>query len=133
MKRGHAASLSGTIVFAAIVAAFTLSAWITATTPALAATDAEEAQALVDKAKITFDSFMRDSEYSYLKENIGKAKGVLIFPQVLKAGFIFGGSGGTGVLVLRDTDKKDWSEPAFYTMGSVTFGLQIGGEAARSS
>jgi lipid-binding SYLF domain-containing protein len=55
---------------------------------------------------------------------------VLIFPQVLKAGFFLGGSGGTGVLLVRDEATGTWSEPAFYTVGSVTFGLQIGGEAA---
>jgi len=41
-----------------------------------------------------------------------------------------GGSGGTGVLLVRDQRTGNWSEPAFYTIGSVTFGLQIGGEAA---
>jgi lipid-binding SYLF domain-containing protein len=50
--------------------------------------------------------------------------------QVLKGGFIFGGSGGTGVLAARDERTGDWSQPAFYTIGSVTFGLQIGGESA---
>lgn len=115
----------------AMVAAFMLPAWVmTAAMPALAASDADDAQAIVEKAQITFNGFMRDKEYSWLHENLAKAKGVLIYPQVLKAGFIFGGSGGTGVLVLKDRDKKDWTEPAFYTLGSVTFGLQIGGEAA---
>jgi len=115
----------------ATTAAVVLSAWIlSAAVPVQAASDAEEAQAIVDKARITFNGFMQDSQYSYLHENLANAKGLLIYPQVLKAGFIFGGSGGTGVLVIKDPAKKDWSQPAFYTMGSVTFGLQIGGEAA---
>jgi lipid-binding SYLF domain-containing protein len=73
---------------------------------------------------------MRDSNYSWVRENINRAKGVLIFPQTLKGGFIFGGSGGTGVLLVRNEKTGNWSEPAFYTIGSATFGLQIGGEAA---
>lgn len=94
------------------------------------AADHDEAQAIVDKARITFDSFARDKHYEYLNDNLKNVKGLLIFPQVLKAGFILGGSGGTGVLVARDSKTGNWSEPAFYTIGAISFGLQIGGEAA---
>jgi lipid-binding SYLF domain-containing protein len=97
--------------------------------PAKAA-DHDEAQAIVDKARITFSSFARDKNYEYLNDNLKNVKGLLIFPQVLKAGFILGGSGGTGVLVARDPKTGNWSEPAFYTIGAISFGLQIGGEAA---
>ena len=72
----------------------------------------EDAQAIVDKARVTFDGFMKDEHYTWLHDNLGKAKGVVIFPQVLKAGFILGGSGGTGVFVLRDEKTCNWSEPA---------------------
>ena len=92
--------------------------------------DKDQVQGLVDKARITFNDFMHDSNYVWLHENIDHAKGILIFPQVIKGGFIWGGSGGTGVLMVRDERTGNWSEPAFYTVGSVTFGLQIGGEAA---
>jgi lipid-binding SYLF domain-containing protein len=68
---------------------------------------------------------------SCLKEHLKEARGVLIVPSLLKAGFVFGGSGGSVVLVVRDEKKGQWSQPAFYyTIGSVSFGLQIGGEAA---
>jgi SH3 domain-containing YSC84-like protein 1 len=91
---------------------------------------ANDAQDIVDKARVTFNGFMRDKNYTWLHTHLKDAKGLLIYPQVLKAGFILGGSGGTGVLVVRGGKKGDWSQPAFYTIGSVTFGLQIGGEAA---
>jgi lipid-binding SYLF domain-containing protein len=51
----------------------------------------------------------------------------LIIPTVAKAGLIIGASGGSGVMLTRD-DDENWSYPAFYTMGSLTLGLQIGGE-----
>ena len=73
---------------------------------------------------------MPDQNYSWLHNNLKNAKGVLIYPQVIKGGYFLGGSGGTGVLLVKDEKTGDWSQPAFYTMGSVTFGLQIGGEAA---
>jgi lipid-binding SYLF domain-containing protein len=84
----------------------------------------------VDRARVTFSDFIRDPNYIWFRENIDHAAGVLIFPQVIKGGFIWGGSGGTGVLLVRDEKTGKWSGPAFYTIGSVTFGLQIGGEAS---
>jgi SH3 domain-containing YSC84-like protein 1 len=95
------------------------------------ASDKDQAQGIVDRSQVTFKEFMRDPNYSWLQENMDKAEGVLIFPQILKGGFILGGSGGTGVLLVRDKSTGKWSDPAFYTVGSVTFGLQIGGEASQ--
>jgi lipid-binding SYLF domain-containing protein len=94
------------------------------------ADDSGDAQGLVDKARVTFNGFMRDNNYSWLHDHLRDAKGLLIFPQVLKAAYFIGGSGGTGVLIVRDDKTRDWSQPAFYTIGSVSIGLQIGGEAA---
>jgi SH3 domain-containing YSC84-like protein 1 len=64
------------------------------------------------------------------QKNLKDAKALLIVPSLLKARFILSGSGGSGVLVARDEKTGDWSQSAFYTIGSVTFGLQIGGESA---
>ncbi len=84
----------------------------------------------MDAALKTFQGFMRDKNYEYLHANLKNVNALLIYPRVVKAGFILGGSGGTGVLVVRDANTGDWSQPAFYTIGSVSFGLQIGGEGA---
>ncbi len=97
--------------------------------PAMAVEKAA-AQSIVDKAKGTLADFMGDANYSWLHNQLKTAKGVIIFPQIVKGGFFIGGSGGTGILLVRDGTTGKWSEPAFYTLGSVTFGLQIGGEAA---
>ena len=97
---------------------------------AATAADRAEAQAIVDKSKGALTDLMGDEHFSWLHGYLKNAKGVLIFPQVLKGGFILGGSGGTGVLMTRHSETGTWSDPAFYTLGSVTFGLQIGGEAA---
>jgi lipid-binding SYLF domain-containing protein len=113
-----------------MVSAFLLTGVLFASyTPAIAA-NRYEVQRLVNRAQDTFKDFMHDPNYSWLQKNLNDAKGVLIFPQVLKGGFIWGGSGGTGVLLVKNEATGNWSQPAFYTMGSVTFGLQIGGEAS---
>ncbi len=89
-----------------------------------------EAQSIIDKSKGALSDMTSAEAFSWLHAYLKSAKGVLIFPQVLKAGFFLGGSGGTGVLLVHNEATGTWSEPAFYTLGSVTFGLQIGGEAA---
>ncbi len=55
---------------------------------------------------------------------------MVVFPTVVKAGFIFGAEGGNGVLLARTADGG-WSAPAFYTLGAASFGLQVGVQAAR--
>jgi len=119
---------AGVLVFAfAIILAAML---LVAAAPGAMAADEEDGQGIVDKSRATLSGFMRDKDYDFLHRYIRKAKGVLIYPQVLKAGYILGGSGGTGVLLTRDGNTGEWSNPAFYSLGSVSFGLQIGGEAA---
>ena len=114
------------LVCVAVFAAFTLAGPL----PASNAADLDDAQAVVEKARLAFGDFLRDGNYAWMHDHLRDAKGVLIYPQVLKGGFILGGSGGTGVLLVRDEKTGEYSYPAFYTVGSVSFGLQIGGEAA---
>ena len=89
--------------------------------------DAAEQQVEVDRAQVTLESFAASKMGDGLKEAMKDAAGVLIVPQLLRAGFIWGGSGGSGVLLARQEDGL-WSQPAFYGMGDVTFGLQAGAD-----
>jgi lipid-binding SYLF domain-containing protein len=95
-------------------------------TSAGAALAQSEQQKLVNAADTTFQNFMRDPDMTWLQQNIGRAMGVLIAPEVAKAGFIFGGSGGRAVLVVRDARSGKWIGPAFYTMATASVGFQAG-------
>lgn len=85
-------------------------------------------QELVDRARITIDSFMSDADLKWFQENVKDAKGILIIPELLKGGFFLGGSGGRGILLVRNEQTGEWSGPAFYTIGSVSLGIQFGGK-----
>jgi lipid-binding SYLF domain-containing protein len=50
----------------------------------------------------------------------------MISPEILKAGFIFGGSGGRGVVLARDPKSGKWLGPAFYNLGTASVGFQAG-------
>jgi lipid-binding SYLF domain-containing protein len=95
------------------------------------ADDQSDAQQLVDKARVTLEAFVGDKEMGpALKALLQKAKGVLIYPQVLRGAFIFGVSGGSGTLLAQDAQTKKWGGPTFYTIGETSFGLQAGGDAS---
>ncbi|HEY2178488.1 MAG TPA: lipid-binding SYLF domain-containing protein [Caulobacteraceae bacterium] len=51
-----------------------------------------------------------------------RARAVLVFPSVLKAGFIVGGEGGDGVLLVGGRPQ------GFYNLSGGSWGLQIGGQ-----
>ena len=63
---------------------------------------------------------------TWLQQNIGRAKAVMVAPEVVKAGFIFGGSGGRAVTVARDEKTGKWAGPAFYTLATASVGFQAG-------
>jgi len=96
---------------------------------AFAAAGPTDQQVLVEQAQITLGEFQAAPEMGYFRDVLKDARGVLIVPTLYKAGLIFGGSGGKGVYLARDKKTGAWRGPAFYNMGSFTFGLQIGGEA----
>ena len=97
--------------------------------PALAA-DQMEATQIVEKARLTLDGFMADKQMGAFRDLLKKAQGVVIAPDLLKGAFIVGLAGGNAVFLARDKQTGQWSEPAFYTIGEASFGLQAGGEAS---
>jgi len=96
------------------------------------ADEKQDATHLVEKARLAFESFVEENNSGLFHELLPRAVGVFISPQVLKGGFIFGAAGGNGVLLVRDKKTGEWSGPAFYTLGGVSFGVQIGGSASET-
>ncbi len=82
-------------------------------------------QTLVDRATLTVQDMMNQRVSQDPKSLLRRAKGVMVCPRIFKAGFFFGGEGGRCVLLGR-AGNGTWSYPAFYTIGSGSFGLQIG-------
>ena len=62
---------------------------------------------------------------------IDKAECIIVYPSVLKAAFIFGGSYGRGAMTCRTGEHYTgpWSAPTMMALEGGSFGLQLGGEA----
>ena len=101
--------------------------WILVAVPALA-DDKAKAQGVVDKMTESFNHLSADPNMGWFRDNLKNAKAVMILRQ-FRAGFIIGGSGGSGVMLSHDAQGK-WSHPAFYGMGSGSIGFQIGAEGS---
>lgn len=95
---------------------------------AAVAEPARETDAVVSAARRTLARFQADPEMAWFREHVGEAKAVLIVPKRIRAGLIFGGSGGVGVLLARDPSSGEWGQPVFYNLGGASIGLQAGGE-----
>lgn len=125
-KKHSAWIFQGSILAAALLVA----AVVLSPVSAAATTDEQQAAQIVDKARFTLENFMNDQSMSAFRDLFQRAEGVFIAPSLLKGAFIVGGEGGNGVFMVRDKKTGAWSEPAFYTIGGASFGLQIGGEAS---
>ncbi|MEH6545780.1 MAG: lipid-binding SYLF domain-containing protein, partial [Sneathiella sp.] len=92
------------------------------------ATAGEDQNQLVERAATTVKEMAAKQDFSEFRKLLAVAKGVVVFPRVLEAGFFIGGAGGSGVLLSKGADGN-WSSPAFYTMGQGSIGLQFGAQA----
>jgi SH3 domain-containing YSC84-like protein 1 len=84
--------------------------------------DATDAQMRVKDAAAVLRRMKSDPQVNELLQD---AKGLLIVPHFIKAALVFGGRGGSGVLVVQKNGR--WSDPAFYRTGGGSVGVQIGG------
>lgn len=94
--------------------------------PALARAQSDQ-QMVVDRATLAVQSMMTGGMGHDAQKLLRQARAVMICPRVFKAGFFFGGSGGNCVLAAR-AGNGTWSYPAFYVIGSGSFGFQFGVE-----
>ena len=90
-----------------------------------------EAHVLVDNSLSTLQQFNADPNMQVVRDLSKRARGIIIIPQMLRGGLIVGGTGGSGIMFARDMKTGLWKGPAFYTLGSLTFGIQVGAEASQ--
>lgn len=88
--------------------------------------------ALVERLRLSEQAFrelMESPDTQVPAALLDSAEALAIFPRTLNAAWGIGGQYGKGVALRRDPKSRKWSAPAFYTLGGITFGPQIGGQA----
>jgi lipid-binding SYLF domain-containing protein len=95
-------------------------------TYAFAGSDREETVDRMQKSVEVLQSIMSTPDKGIPEEVLSGAKCMVVVPNLVKAGFIFGGKHGRGVASCRT--PEGWSAPAFVSVGGGSWGLQIGVE-----
>jgi lipid-binding SYLF domain-containing protein len=95
-------------------------------TYASAGTAREDTVKRLQSSVDVLQSIMATPDKGVPEEVLSDAKCILVVPDLIKGGFIFGGKHGRGVASCRTS--AGWSAPAFVSIGGGSWGLQIGVE-----
>lgn len=84
-------------------------------------------QELIDQARLTVEAFTTEPNMKETLRELGpQARALFIVPDFARWGFVVGGGGGKGLLIVREPNTGFWSQPIFYSVGSLTVGAQVG-------
>jgi len=111
-------SLLSLLLTASLMGLFGTYAW--------ADSDRENTVDRMQKSVDVLHAIMSAPDKGIPEEVLNDAKCILVVPDLVKAGFIFGGKHGRGVASCRTS--TGWSAPAFVSIGGGSWGLQIGVE-----
>src|SRR6267378_345939 len=95
-------------------------------TYAWAGSGREDSVARLQSSVDVLHAIMAAPDKGIPEEVLSNAKCILVVPDLIKGGFIFGGKHGRGVATCRTS--SGWSAPAFVSVGGGSWGLQIGVE-----
>src|SRR5271169_2101533 len=93
-------------------------------TYAFAGSAQEDTVDRLEKSVDVLHAIMSAPDKGIPEEVLADAKCILVVPDLIKGGFIFGGKHGRGVATCRTAGG--WSAPAFVSVGGGSWGLQIG-------
>jgi len=95
-------------------------------TAAWAGSAQEDSVDRMDRSVNVLHEIMSTPDKGIPEEVMNGAKCILVVPDLVKGGFVFGGKHGRGVATCRT--GHGWSAPAFVSVGGGSWGLQIGVE-----
>jgi lipid-binding SYLF domain-containing protein len=91
--------------------------------------DGAKQRKLLRTAQLVLEEIQNSPDSKIPGNLIAKAKAIIVFPTMVKAGFFVGARYGKGVASMRAKETGEWGAPAFfYTVGG-SFGFQFGAEA----
>ena len=93
--------------------------------PAMAAYAADPPLVRAQNSVRVLKEIMQAPDKAIPRDLLRDAKAIAVIPDMVKAGFIFGGRRGEGLISVKTPDGT-WSNPSFITMTGGSVGFQIG-------
>ena len=91
--------------------------------------DGSKQRKILRTSQLILEEIQKSPDQQIPMNLISKAKAIIVFPTMLKAGFFVGARYGKGIASVRDEETGEWGPPAFlYTTGG-SFGFQFGAQA----
>jgi len=95
----------------------------------LAQGDGNKQRKILRTSQMILDEIQNSPDQKIPMNLISKAKAIIVFPTMLKAGFLVAARYGKGIASVRAPDTGKWGPPAFLYTTGASFGFQIGAEA----
>src|SRR5258708_21496584 len=92
-------------------------------TYAFAGSAREDSVDRMQRSVTVLHAIMSTPDKGIPEEVLSNAKCIVVVPDLIKGGFVFGGKHGRGVATCRTADG--WSAPAFISVGGGSWGLQL--------
>jgi hypothetical protein len=105
-----------------------LSIWITFTALLLGISNSyadSREETTINKATEVLGELLKSPDQNVPNWLIDRAYAVVVVPEVVKGGLVFGGRYGNGVMTIRKADGS-WSNPVFVTIAGGSWGFQFG-------
>ncbi|HET7370819.1 MAG TPA: lipid-binding SYLF domain-containing protein [Gammaproteobacteria bacterium] len=91
---------------------------------------AEQTRLAYSAAGLLRGQMVVDADQQIPQSIVQHARCIAVFPGVFKAGVIFAGSHGDGIVSCRD-DGGDWNAPAYFNLSAGSVGLQAGAKVTQ--
>jgi lipid-binding SYLF domain-containing protein len=91
--------------------------------------DGTQQRKLLRTGQLVLEEIQNSPDHNIPARLISRAKAIIVFPTMVKAGFFVGARYGKGFVSARSKNTGEWGAPAFLYNAGGSFGLQFGAEA----
>ena len=91
--------------------------------------DVSKQRKILRTSQLVLEEIQKSPDQQIPMNLISKAKAIIVFPTMLKAGFFVGARYGKGIASVRAEETGEWGPPAFLFTTGGSFGFQFGAQA----